>query len=100
MMLLAFSWTTPLYILFILASVFLILIVLIQPPKGEGLASAFSGVGSESFFGSRAYQQITYFTAGLAIALLLLALLINWVTRAENAPGEPTPTGTEEPTDE
>lgn len=57
----------------------LILLIGISPAQGEGLASAFSGVGSDSFFGTRAQSKINWFTAGLAVTALLLALAINYL---------------------
>jgi protein translocase SecG subunit len=88
-----------LYVLFMLLCVFLILVVLIQPPRGEGLASAFSGVGSESFLGARAYTQIQWITAGVAVVLVLIGLLINRLSHPGNAHEETSdqPPAAEEP---
>lgn len=37
------------WVIFFLASVFLIFIILLQEPKGGGLAEAFGGMGAETF---------------------------------------------------
>lgn len=55
----------------------LVFLIAISPAQGEGLASAFSGVGSESFFGSRAQSKINWITAGLAVTIIVLAVAIN-----------------------
>jgi len=61
-----------------LASLFLILLVLIQRGKGGGLAGAFGGAGGSSAFGSRAgdtFTRITIYAA--AVWLLLIMFIIN-----------------------
>jgi protein translocase SecG subunit len=65
-------------IVFAILCLFLILLIAISPAQGEGLASAFSGVGSESFFGTRAQSKINWFTSGLAVFIILLAVAINY----------------------
>lgn len=78
-------------ILFILVSILLIFIILIQPARGEGgIAGAFGGGMSESFFGTRAHQQINRFTIWLALAALALALLIN-MSSSKSADGSVAP---------
>lgn len=72
----------------LLASVFLILLVLIQRGKGGGLAGAFGGAGGSSAFGSRAgdtFTRITIYAA--AVWLLLIMFIINRVQPREPAPG-------------
>lgn len=76
---------TFLVILAIVVCVFLILIVLVQNPKGGGLASNFAG--SNQVMG---VQKTTDFvekaTWGLAIALLVISLSINFfIPRGEKA---------------
>ena len=67
-------------IVFTILCLFLILLIAVSPAQGEGLASAFSGVGSDSFFGTKAQSKINRFTAGLAIVIILLAVAINYKT--------------------
>ena len=68
-------------ILFILVCLLLIFMVVITPSQSEGLAGAFGGMGSESFFGTKAHQHISKFTIGLATAFLILAIVINTANR-------------------
>ena len=65
-------------IIFAILCFFLVLIIALSPAQGEGLASAFSGVGSDSFFGTRAQSKINWFTAGMAVFIILLAIAINY----------------------
>ena len=63
-----------------LASVFLIILVLIQRGKGGGLAGAFGGSGGSSAFGSRAgdtFTRVTIYVA--AVWILLIMFLIKMV---------------------
>ena len=72
------TWVPPVMtFVLLLASVFLILLVLIQRGKGGGLAGAFGGAGGSSAFGTRAgdtFTRITIYTA--AIWILLIMFLI------------------------
>jgi preprotein translocase subunit SecG len=69
-------------IIFTLLCIFLIFVIVIQPARGEGIASAFGGSGSETFFGTKAGQHINKFTIGLSIVFLLLAIIINALNRS------------------
>ncbi len=64
-------------ILFVIVCLLLIFMVVITPSQSEGLAGAFGGMGSDTFFGTKAHQHISKFTMGLAIGFLVLAVLIN-----------------------
>lgn len=70
--------TFALEIIFVIISLMLVFIIIIQPSTGEGLASAFSGVGSESFFGTKLMSRVAKFTWFLATLVLLLAIYINY----------------------
>jgi preprotein translocase subunit SecG len=67
--------------LIVLASLFMICIILIQRGKGGGLAGAFGGVGGSSAFGTKAGDVFTKITIGVAIgwilSLMLLVVLTN-----------------------
>jgi preprotein translocase subunit SecG len=76
-------------ILFVIVCLFLIFMVVITPSQSEGLAGAFGGMGSDTFFGTKAHQHISKFTMGLAISFLVLAVLINVLMR--NAAGGAKP---------
>ena len=64
-------------ILFVIICLLLIFMVVITPSQSEGLAGAFGGMGSDTFFGTKAGQHINRFTIGLAVSFLVLAVLIN-----------------------
>lgn len=66
-----------LIILFVLICILLIFMVVITPSSEGGMAAAFGGLGSESFFGTKAHQHINKFTVFLAVSFLLLAVWIN-----------------------
>ena len=68
---------TLLSIAFIIICILLIFMVVITPSQEGGMAAAFGGMGSDSFFGTKAHQHINRFTIFLAIIFLVLALLIN-----------------------
>jgi len=68
-------------VLFVLVCLLLIFMVVITPSQSEGLAGAFGGMGSDSFFGTKAHQHISKFTIGLAVGFLVLAIVINTATR-------------------
>jgi preprotein translocase subunit SecG len=66
-------------VLLVLASVFLVCLVLIQRGKGGGLAGAFGGPGGSSAFGAKAgdiFTRITIITAGVWIALAMLQVIL------------------------
>ena len=66
--------------LFLVLSLFMILLVLIQKGRGGGLSAAFGGVGGNTAFGAKTGDVLTWATSivfvvfcGLAIGLNLLA---------------------------
>jgi protein translocase SecG subunit len=79
--------------LFAIVCVLLIFIVVITPSSEGGMAAAFGGMGSDSFFGTKAHQHINKFMVFLAIAFLGLAVFINSINARGNAPagGAPAP---------
>ena len=64
-------------IAFVIVCILLVFMVVITPSQGEGLAGAFGGMGSDTFFGTKAGQHINRFTVFLAVSFLVLAVLIN-----------------------
>ena len=67
-------------ILFIIIAVALILIILVQRPQGGGLAGAFGGAGgggTDSVFGGRVGDALTYMTVGAFAVYLVLAISLN-----------------------
>jgi len=99
-------WFTLGIILFIVASVVLVLIILAQRPQGGGLASAFGGAGgggTDTAFGGRTGDVLTYATIGAFIGYMVIAVALNIldnrliaqaqeeVETAEVEPGAPVP---------
>jgi preprotein translocase subunit SecG len=72
---------TLLSILFIIICILLIFMVVITPSQEGGMAAAFGGMGSDSFFGTKAHQHINKFTVFLAVSFLVLAFWINWTNK-------------------
>ncbi|MFN7944965.1 MAG: preprotein translocase subunit SecG [Blastocatellia bacterium] len=67
-----------LYALYVLACVFLILVVLLQSGKGGDVAAAFGGAGSQTAFGPRGAQKpLEKATITAAIIFMLLALIFS-----------------------
>jgi len=65
-------------VLFIVISVALVLVILVQRPQGGGLASAFGGGGStDTAFGGRTGDALTVATVAVFSVYLLLAIGLN-----------------------
>ena len=90
-------------VLHVLVSVFLILIVLTQQGKGQDLASAFGGTGSQTAFGARGtatlLSKITAFTAALfmvtSLSLSYLRPAVTGDTVIPDTPGASQPAAEE-----
>src|SRR5436190_18719611 len=67
--------------LFVIICILLIFMVVITPSQEGGMAAAFGGMGSDSFFGTKAHQHINKFTVFLAVSFLVLAFFINWTNK-------------------
>ena len=68
---------------YILISVSLILIILLQQGKGSDIGSAFGGGSSNAMFGSSTNSNpLTKVTAVLAAVFLILSLSITYISRA------------------
>ncbi|GEM_PF-6326453 len=61
---------------FCLVCVLLILLVLLQPAHGEGLAGAFGGGVTDTFFGTKALSYAWKLTIGLAVTYIVLAIAL------------------------
>ena len=69
--------TSFLMVLFLMTSVLVVAIILIQAGHESGFAGAFgAGGGSQTVFGARAGTFLTRATAGLAATFMLLAFLL------------------------
>ena len=70
-------------ILHVFVSVFLILIVLTQQGKGQDLASAFGGTGSQTAFGARGTATLlSKITAGTAALFMVTSLSLSYLRPA------------------
>lgn len=77
--------------LFVLVSMILILLVLIQKGRGGGLASAFGGGGGNSAFGAKTGDVLTWVTSVAFGIFLLLAIILNLMSRPTSAKIAATP---------
>ncbi|MGV3764452.1 preprotein translocase subunit SecG [Parapedobacter sp.] len=77
---------TLLIILIMLASVLLSFLVLIQEPKGGGLASGFSG-GTNLMGVKRTGDLLEKGTWGLVIAIMVFALIVNVMSPSASTGG-------------
>jgi len=74
-----------LVILFVMACIAMILVILLQAGKGQGLAGAFGGATSGAVFGGRgAATFLSKTTTVLAVAYMVLCLLIGVFYKSEN----------------
>ena len=83
-------------ILSMIVCVLLILIVLVQNPKGGGLSSAFGGAGTQSFGVQRTTDFLEKSTWGLAIVLFALCIIGGLVLRSGSITDNSGPTNVEE----
>jgi preprotein translocase subunit SecG len=63
--------------MFIVVSLFMILLVLVQKGRGGGLASAFGGGGANTAFGSKTGDVLTWLTSIVFGVFVLLAIILN-----------------------
>lgn len=73
-------YVTLMAIAFVLVCVFMVLVILIQRPRGGGLAGAFGGGGgsSEAAFGAKTGDVLTWFTVSCFVLFLALAMGLTW----------------------
>jgi preprotein translocase subunit SecG len=79
-------------VLFLLCSVILVLVVLIQKGKGGGLSSAFAGGMAGGILGSKTGDVLTWITIGVVGLFLLTALVLDKWWRPTMSPGAPAQT--------
>ena len=77
--------------LFVLTCIFMMLVILIQKPKGGGLSGAFGGAGgsSQAAFGAKTGDLLTMITIGCFVAFLGLAIGLVYAIRADVTPKPP-----------
>lgn len=78
-------WTIFGTVVFIGLSGLLTLIILIQKPKGGGLAGAFGGAGGsqQAVFGAKTGDVLTWVTVFLFVAFVFTAMCLVWLTRSD-----------------
>jgi preprotein translocase subunit SecG len=86
--LLAASFITNLIaVIFLVCSIVLVLIVLIQKGKGGGLSSTFAGGMASGILGSKTGDVLTWITIGAASIFVFFALILNkWWKPTVSAP--------------
>ncbi len=77
--------TQALAILFIFTCILMMLVILIQKPKGGGLSGAFGGAGGgqQAAFGAKTGDVLTIVTVGFFVVFLGLAMGLTWSTHAD-----------------
>ncbi|MFH1371122.1 MAG: preprotein translocase subunit SecG [Planctomycetota bacterium] len=79
-------------VLFLLCSIILTLVVLIQKGKGGGLSSAFAGGMASGILGSKTGDVLTWITIGVVGLFLLTALVLDkWWRPTMSGPAAQTP---------
>ncbi len=86
-------WLWVATIVFIVVSAIMVLVILVQRPQGGGLAGAFGGAGgagTETVFGGRVGDALTYATVTAFVIWLGLAIALNLLDTSR--PAGPLPT--------
>jgi preprotein translocase subunit SecG len=84
--------TNVIAVIFLISSLVLILVVLIQKGKGGGLSSAFAGGMASGLLGSKTGDVLTWITIGLASVFVFFAIILNkWWKPTISAPLAQTP---------
>jgi preprotein translocase subunit SecG len=90
-------------VVFAVLAIALMGVILLQRGKGVGLAGAFGGAGGHTAFGAKTGDALTWGTIVLAVLLLIVAILLNYLFQPINPtigqtpaapPVPPAPTGT------
>lgn len=68
--------------LFLILSIILCFVILIQESKSTGLGASFGGESSESMFGTSTADVLKQFTAWLAVAFFISCVLLSLWTSA------------------
>jgi len=71
--------------LHVLVCVLMILVVLMQRPRSEGLGSAFGGGLTDNVFGSQTTNVLARFTTWMGIAFFAITLLLSIITAKANS---------------
>src|SRR6266536_3178563 len=71
---------------FVLVSVLMVLVILMQRPKSEGLGAAFGGGVTENIFGAQTTNVLTTITTWLASIFFILVLALSVLYAHRGAP--------------
>src|SRR5689334_25177366 len=63
--------------IYVLVALLMILVILMQRPKSEGLGAAFGGGVTENIFGAQTTNVLVKFTGYLAAAFFLLTFILS-----------------------
>ncbi len=78
--------------IFVLGSVVLVLVVLVQKGKGGGLSGAFAGGMASGILGSKTGDVLTWITISVASLFVVLALVLDrWWKPSTSGPASRTP---------
>lgn len=94
-----FSWMSFFVVLFVIVSVLMILIVLMQRPQGGGLSGAFgasSDGAGQTAFGAKTGDALTLATVTIFILFLGFAVALNYTMRPDDGQVIPTADGVDE----
>ena len=81
------AWFWIVTLIFAIVAVAMILIILVQRPQGGGLVGAFGGAGgTETVFGGRVGDALTYATVTAFVLFLGLAIALNLLDNAAAGP--------------
>jgi preprotein translocase subunit SecG len=83
--------------LFVLVSLVLILVVLMQKGRGGGLSGAFAGGMASGLLGSKTGDFLTWVTVGVVSVFLVLAVLMARFYKPAVTYGRGAPAGTQQP---
>src|SRR3977135_4035299 len=73
--------------IYVFVSVLMMLVILMQRPKSEGLGAAFGGGVTENIFGAQTTNVLTKFTGWLAAIFFLLTFILSILyARKANSP--------------
>ena len=75
----------------VVACVLLILVVLVQPDRGDGMAGAFGGMGGSVAFGVKTLDVLWKITVGFAAVFMLTALALTVMEKDQFQPAPATP---------
>jgi preprotein translocase subunit SecG len=74
-----------LVIMFVLVCISMVIVILLQASKGQGLAGTFGGTGASAVFGGRgAATFLNKATAYLAVIYMVLCLMIGYFYKQES----------------